>query len=103
MVSSDGYFSRAYGWISSQTTGTVKVLAYVYTLTNNSNAMSGTLIAQANVSVTNDSKIYSFEIPTPAAPYALSKGQVLMLWYFPSVTMSNCNANGSVEVTLNPQ
>ncbi len=102
LTSSDGTFSRAYGWISSGTTGTVTIQAYVYTFTNNLSAMSGTLIAQTNVNVTNDGKIYSFEI-TPASTYALSKGQVLMLWYFPSVTMSNCFSDGNVEVTLNPQ
>ena len=102
-ISSNGYFSRAYGWIKSSTTGTVTILAYVYTLTNNSTALSGSLIAQVNVSVTNDGKNYFFEIPSPSTPVALAKGQVLMLWYFPSVSMTNCFSNGNVEVTLSPQ
>ncbi len=102
-VSSNGYFNRAEGWITSGTTGTVTVLAYVYTLTNNSSAMSGTLINQVNVNVTNDGKIYFFEIPSPATPVALSKGQIIMLWYFPSVNMSNVFSNGDVEITMFPE
>ena len=102
-VSSDGYFNRAEGWITSGTTGTITVLAYLYTLTNNSTAMSGSLIAQVNVSVTNDGKIYFFEIPSPSTPVATSKGQIIMLWYFPSVTMSNVFANGDVELICDPE
>ena len=102
-VSSNGYFNRAEGWITSSTSGTVTVLAYAYTLTNNSSAMSGTLINQVNVSVTNDGKIYFFEIPSPATPFVLSKGQIVMLWYFPSVSMSNVLGNGDVEVTMIPE
>ena len=102
-VSTDGYFFRSIGWITSGTTGTVTVLAYVYTLTNNSSAMSGTLINQVNVNVTNDGKIYYFEIPSPASPVALSKGQIIMLWYFPSVNMTNVFSNGDVETTMAPE
>ncbi len=102
-VSSNGFFHRSEGWITSSTTGTITVLAYLYTLTNNSSAMSGTLINQVNVNVTNDGKIYFFEIPSPASPVAVSEGQIIMLWYFPSVTMYNVFANGDVEITMAPE
>lgn len=103
-LGSNGNFSRAYGWINSGTVGTVTVYAYVYSLTNNSNAaLSGTQIGSSAVTITTAGRNYYFEVNAASPPFALTKGQMLILWYYPSVGMTNLFATGIVEATSIPQ
>ena len=104
MVSSDGFFSRVFGWINSGTTGTVTIYAYVYTFTNGATtALSGVQIGSVTVTIGTANRNYQYEIPRPITPFSLSKGQLIMIWYDHSVTMTNMNASGTVETLLFPQ
>jgi hypothetical protein len=104
MVSSDGYFSRIYGCINSGTACTITIYAYVYTFTNNSTAsITGVQIGTTSVAATISGNNYLFEIPTPVTPFALTKGQIIMLWYYPSVNITNFQTSGTLEYSANPQ
>jgi hypothetical protein len=104
MVSSDGVFSRISGCINTSTACTVTIYAWVYTFTDNSTAsITGVQIGSTSVTVTTGSRNYLFEIPTPGTPFALTKGQIIMLWYYPSVNISNFQTSGTLEYSVNPQ
>jgi len=104
ILSSNGSFSHIYGWLNSGTTGTVTAYAYLYTFTNGSNAaLTGVQIGSASVTVSIIYNNYFFEIDASSTPFTLSKGQMIIMWFYPSVSMSNFRAGGTLEVFLDPQ
>ena len=101
VITSNGYFSKVYGWVSTGTAGkTVTVYVYLYSPVNNSTAnISGALIGSQAVSCTTAGANYSYEI---AASTALTKGQFIMVWYVPNFTM-DVYASGTIECLYIPQ
>lgn len=101
VITSNGYFSKACGWVNASTAAkTVTVYVYLYSPVNNSSAnITGTLIGSQTVNITTANANYYYEV---TASTALTKGQFIMVWYVPNATM-NVYASGTLECLFIPQ
>lgn len=101
VISSNGYFSKVYGWLNAPTaTKTVTVYVYLYSPLNNSIAnISGVSLGSQTITIATANANYFYEV---AANTAITKGQFIMVWFVTNSTMV-LNASGTIECLYIPQ